>query len=282
MVESLILPSYKQGFARGSLSMRPNLWKGLVGCWKPSLGCTGINTLFDISGYGNHGTLSSITIADWRITSDGYTIHLNSSDSDSKVDDRIDTNTHILTGYPLTIVSLLVYDGTITLEDRRTIASQRDSGNFDFQFRVNDSGNVLSFLGSNTSQNSSLALSAGTKYFVAVVVNATGNCTFYKNLESDTPGGTPLTFDNDSSLNFLIGSKDVSTATDCDPWRNKIYYILAYNRALSTSELKDIYQYPNAMFQFRDRAIGRVPAVVAGTTILTLPVKNYMRNLITR
>ena len=67
MITSLIRPTHSR-FARGSLSKRPNLWKGLVGCWKPSLGVTGINTLRDVSGFGNHGTMNgSMTIDDWVI-----------------------------------------------------------------------------------------------------------------------------------------------------------------------------------------------------------------------
>ena len=70
MVTSLIRPSYHQNFARyAGESKRPNLWRGLVGCWKPSLGVTGITTLRDVSGFANHGTMNgSMTIDDWVIS----------------------------------------------------------------------------------------------------------------------------------------------------------------------------------------------------------------------
>ena len=65
-------PSYKQGFARcAAESDKPDLWTGLPGLWMPSLGVTG-DTLRDISGYGNHGTLTNMDPAtDWVMTEKG-------------------------------------------------------------------------------------------------------------------------------------------------------------------------------------------------------------------
>ena len=64
---TLVRPSYHQGFATGaSTAEYPGLWKGLVGAWAPVLGNTGIVTLRDVSGYGNHGALTgTMTAADW-------------------------------------------------------------------------------------------------------------------------------------------------------------------------------------------------------------------------
>ena len=53
-----IIPSYKMGWAkRKEESAYPELWRGLVGLWSPSLGATG-GTLYDWVG-GNHGTLNT-------------------------------------------------------------------------------------------------------------------------------------------------------------------------------------------------------------------------------
>ena len=43
----------------------PNLWKGCVGLWVPALGPTGL-TLWDLSGYQRHGTLTNMVAGtDW-------------------------------------------------------------------------------------------------------------------------------------------------------------------------------------------------------------------------
>lgn len=55
------------------------LWEGLVGCWVPQMGPTG-TTLLDLSGYGNHGTLTNMDPATdwvpgpngWALDFDGY------------------------------------------------------------------------------------------------------------------------------------------------------------------------------------------------------------------
>ena len=68
-------PSYATGYARNaSESANPNLWKGLVGAWMPSFGVTG-NTLRDVSANGNDGTLTNMDAAsDWVATSKGLAL----------------------------------------------------------------------------------------------------------------------------------------------------------------------------------------------------------------
>lgn len=65
----LFRPSYYADFARSAGEAEyPELWRSLVGCWSPALGVTG-NKLFDHSGFGNHGTLTSMDSAtDWLIS----------------------------------------------------------------------------------------------------------------------------------------------------------------------------------------------------------------------
>jgi len=88
----LLKPSYATGYAKNaSQSAHPNLWDGLVGAWMPSLGVTG-ETLRDVSGNGNHGTLGSgmipankwiTTEKSWVLDFDGFndTIYCENSKS---------------------------------------------------------------------------------------------------------------------------------------------------------------------------------------------------------
>lgn len=53
----------RQMFARSASESRyPQLWRGIVGAWCPSLGPTGAS-LRDWSGRANHGTLTNLTLA---------------------------------------------------------------------------------------------------------------------------------------------------------------------------------------------------------------------------
>ncbi len=73
-----LIPSYKLGFARNAAqSERPNVRKGLVAAWLPSLGPTGL-TLRDWGrGQNNHGTLAngptwvSASRGGWELDFDG-------------------------------------------------------------------------------------------------------------------------------------------------------------------------------------------------------------------
>ena len=77
---SKIIPGYSQGWIRNRAKAEyPNLWEGLVGAWSPSLGPTG-GTLYDHSGYGNHGTLTDMDPAtDWISTPHGWALSFDGS-----------------------------------------------------------------------------------------------------------------------------------------------------------------------------------------------------------
>jgi hypothetical protein len=77
----MILPgSYANGFApRDGQPLYPELWRGCVGAWNPGLGPTGL-TLRDWSGFGNHGTLTSMEAAsDWVVSGGRYALDFDGS-----------------------------------------------------------------------------------------------------------------------------------------------------------------------------------------------------------
>jgi len=82
----LFKPNYATGYAKNaSQSAHPNLWDGLVGAWMPSLGVTG-ETLRDVSGNGNHGTLTNMDAAtDWVATSKGLALDFDGGTSSNHV-----------------------------------------------------------------------------------------------------------------------------------------------------------------------------------------------------
>jgi hypothetical protein len=71
----MIFPgSYANGFAPRDGQPLYSLWRGCVGAWNPGLGPTGL-TLRDWSGYGNHGTLTSMDPGtDWTTTLGRYSL----------------------------------------------------------------------------------------------------------------------------------------------------------------------------------------------------------------
>ncbi len=64
-----VVVSQQTGYARNpSESAYPNLWRGLVGWWLPSVNPRGGNRLFDLSPFRNHGTLTNMTSEDWVVS----------------------------------------------------------------------------------------------------------------------------------------------------------------------------------------------------------------------
>ena len=61
-----VVVNQQTGYARNaSESAYPQLWRGLVGWWCPSINPRGGNRLFDLSPNRNHGTLTNMTNEDW-------------------------------------------------------------------------------------------------------------------------------------------------------------------------------------------------------------------------
>ena len=97
----LLKPSYASGYAKNaSQSAHPNLWDGLVGAWMPSLGVTG-ETLRDVSGNGNHGTLTNMDPAsDWVGTSKGLALDFDGSND--YVDCGVSKSTEVIDSISIT------------------------------------------------------------------------------------------------------------------------------------------------------------------------------------
>ena len=82
-----VVVSQQTGYARNaSESAYPNLWRGLVGWWLPSVNPRGGNRLFDLSPFRNHGTLTNMTNDDWVVSGGAGALDFDGTDDyvDSK------------------------------------------------------------------------------------------------------------------------------------------------------------------------------------------------------
>ncbi len=117
-----IEPSYKSGYApRDGEPLYPNLHKGLVGAWCPSLGVTG-GVLRDVSGRNNHGTLTNMNPAtDWVLSGGQYALDFDG------VDDYIPLSRNVFSGLSVVTVSMWARPRTTT--DRVEITQGTDNLN---------------------------------------------------------------------------------------------------------------------------------------------------------
>lgn len=264
-------PGYHQGFARNaSESKRPNLWKGLVFCGKPSLGVTGM-TLRDVSGYNNHGTLTNMNVADWVISNNsklpGYALDFDG------IEDQITT---LLTDSILSGNSPFAYSTWVKTTDTVgvIIGGGKDSNNI-FELFIDGDGKAKFLRNIAGSNNKTAGVSISDNIWHYIVGTYDGvNIKFYKDGVFDTQTGSSASYTPDGST-VVIGARITGTIQ----YAGLMDDIRIYSRALYDAEIQDMYQHPNAMFELAPRFEFRVPDVAPSTRRIMM-ISQYINSLI--
>jgi len=262
-------PSYHQGFARSAgESAYPGLWQGLIGAWVPALGPTG-NILRDVSGFGNHGTLTTMNPdTDWIISGDsrvpGYTL-----DYDGGDDVVIITDNPVL-NFGTGDFSVLFWTnptretGTAALVSKRAGATGTEAG-WGIGTRVPGTDNSQIYIGDGTSGVESLAVTSATFYgggwhLVAVTFDRNDTASWF----------TDGVFEEGIGDISALGSVDVSTdvcfaryGSGSLEYDGSISSVFLYNRLVTVNEMLLHYQIFNAPFILRRRVVGFVAAAAA-------------------
>ena len=256
---NLIKPSFSTGYAKNaSESANPNLWKGLVGAWMPSFGVTG-NTLKDVSGNGNDGTLQFMDAAtDWIVTSKGLALDFDG------VNDKISLNKSPsdFTGHNNSATLACVFKADLTHQGG-LIAT--DGSRFYIE-TINVGGFKVhwGFGGAQNSSTSQAFISSGEWYHYAATYNGSTAIGYLNGLQTDS-----------SSIGLQAGSGSVYLGSfGSRLWFNgKIQSAAIYNRALSPSEIKQVYLNPAAPFQKKTTTVVSVPVAPPTTTAKAVVLK---------
>jgi hypothetical protein len=148
-----VVVSQQTGYARNaSESAYPNLWRGLVGWWLPSVNPRGGNRLFDLSPFRNHGTLTNMTNDDW-VVSQG----VGALDFDG-VNDYVNCGTSVRGSSRLTVSVWVQSSSPVNLQ--RIFSNEPDDYTTAFTIYLN-SGNWF-FFTSATSPDAFAQASLGT------------------------------------------------------------------------------------------------------------------------
>ena len=259
-------PSYAQGYARNAAeSENPGLWQGIRLGASMSLGPTGL-TLRDWSGWGNHGTLTSMDPAtDWVMTEKGWALAGWTSTA------------HVL--LPASVGNIIADKGTLIFTWKHD--GTKNAGHFwdtrlgngrgwdvafdndlsdELGIGIHTSG-LINAKHSNTAGISagihSLAVSydkdAGAdniKLYVDAILEATGTQTGSATMSMSAP---------------KIGNQ----ANDAGPLGagREILSCLMYNRALALAEIQQLYVEPDALFQPRRRVYAAAVAAAGHPTM---------------
>jgi len=286
------IPSFDQGYAHNASECIPsaaNLWDGKVGHWVPSLGVQG-STLFDVSGYGNDGTLTNMTSAAWVVGRNGYALDFDGTNDKVIMNDNATLEPHIGSSGVMTITAW-IHTNSLTTAQAIVTKYNSSTGNRAYAFRVTSAGKI-DFFGSDLSlSNGDTVISTNTISqtwtFVTLTFDAsisgdiTNKAKLYINgiQEIGVRGWSKGTFTqfSDTTAKLQIGDTD-DPAPDI-PFNGLINDVRLYNRILLDSEIWQLYTYPMADLRLVRRYY-KAPAAVPPTGRRIIIISQYINNLI--
>ncbi len=256
----LHIPSWKSGFAHNAAeSANPGLWKGLVGLWLPALGPTGL-TLRDMSGWGNHGTLTNMDPAtDWvTIGKRGLPWALDFDGSNDYVDCG---NSSILNPTSeLSLIAWVMWDAMPVVGDDWIISRDDNVLGRSYSFGAASIGGTteaeLQINGAATIRNLGPSLVANTWYQMVATGNSGEGWQLYLN-------GTKVASVGWAAPNATTGATNIGRrtyATSKGYSKARIATVTIYLRHLVAFETQQLYADPLAMLRRRVRVF---PAAVA-------------------
>ena len=242
---SLRLPRFAEVLAvsrsRGRNSENPQAWDGLIGCWAGLQG--GGLEWKDVSGFDNHGTLTSMDPAtDWvRDTHRGGFGSLDFDGSDYVV------STLFPDPRSITVAYWVEYDALGGGVDSHTMGAHDGSNRVyigvdqDNNFGVGIGDSYIGFGTDNTASG----LSTGTWYHFVVTGDGSTATIYIDGVGKKTFGYSASA----ASTNALwIGARNHATPQGID---GRVTDVSVYDRALSSVEVQSLYQDPLAMYRAR-------------------------------
>jgi len=238
-------PSLSAGYAKSaSESANPNLWNGLIGAWMPSLGVTG-DTLRDVSGNRNHGTIDNIDPAtDWVTSEKGLALYFDG------VNNRV-TSTSQDFAFRTGDFSVEGWAYVTSHKAWRVLATTRpNNGGFADAWHIGcgAGGDIVLYANSFDLRSAAGAVPVNTWFhWCCTRINSEGSL-FVNTVVVDS--GT-VTRDYEKSL---LGIGDFPQMTR-EQWSGYMSAVRIYNRGLTPTEIKQLYVDPVAPFRQRRRVI---------------------------
>ncbi len=236
---------------RRDQSKHPQLWDGLAGAWYPGAGPSG-NTLYDLSGRDNHGTLTNMDAAtDWVVNRGQMVLDFDG------------TNDYI--NVPSALSSLSGKTTTLSLWVKLRSGSTfggvlfgTNTGSSVF-WQVNSNSSVFWVMGASINI-SGVNLWDNTLHHIAAVSDGTTASVFVdgKIVGFNTVSATSLVA---GAKNFVIGDW-IGGLGGSFRINVQLNDILIYNRALHADEIKLLSQRPGIAYEPKRRVFYSIPSSV--------------------
>lgn len=229
------------------------LAKGLVGCWLMNeRGGIRVN---DLSGNGNHGTLTNMDPAtDWIMSPDGPGLDFDG------VNDTVlcgsTTSLDLRSSGTVAVRFLTTSSGYQTVVSKANFNTDRNGFIFatqSWKFKIE-----LCSASAQQTLTSSASISSGVRYSGAATWNGSTIRLYLDGKYDNSADQTVIPVDNVYIMR--LGDDPVYTSGRLT---GQIFYVSIWNRCLSPSEVLSFYQSPYAMFQ-RDDAWLYKPAAGGG------------------
>ena len=265
----IIAPSLKRYARNAGESAHPELWNGLVGAWVPALGVQG-GTLFDISGRGNHGTLTNMDPAtDWVVGGNGVALRTDGVNESISCGQNVGT----LGASTLSFWAYIKFNVLPTGGSSQNHIIGRWGGADGprvIACRIVNS-TTARILTENTSQLFSditiPALVINRWYFMLFVYDSGGGAFYLDGRKEGSFSGLDTSLRTSSSASFTIG-EDSSGFGDTNADWGAMY--LWKGRALGESHAITLANHPLAPFELKRRPVFRVPVVAGGRIMSSL------------
>lgn len=263
MIKKLLISLFILGIAWGqSNGIKPplgtqldkgnRLTKSLVGAWYNQEAAPAIGTLYDISGNGNYGTLVGDTHS--VPGPDGPALDFDGDE------DYVDVaNSPELFGMSqLTLILLARYTGVESVIEHNLIDAW-DPGNQCYLLRFDDAAtdNEIQFFTRNAISGqvgggfANTDMSDQQWHHIAAVYDGVNNCVYFDGVLSPTSLPQTGTLYAASTILRIGGQQALAN----DWWTGQIDSVLIYNRALSASEIEELYQDRNILFKTQNIAL---------------------------
>lgn len=227
------LINFSTGYAKNiTQSANPSLWKGLVGAWMPSMGRQGI-TLTDFSKYGRVGVLNNMDPStDYINTINGYALTLDGANDFIHIGNIREIND-------------ATRDISISIWAKTSAASTNCFWYYDNNdalspgtdaYLITPGNLAIGGIGTTGQINTGVSVNDGLWHHIVVVLKITSLILYVDNKVAFSTTVAHNHANYSTTLNFRIGDN-----ANVAFFNGDIGDTLLYNRALSPSEIKDLY-----------------------------------------
>lgn len=275
-MSNLYTPSFSESLAvamtRGADSDAPHLWNNLVAYYPFLQG--GGKDLFNVSGYGKHGALTTMDPAtDWVTTNDPripWALDFD-GDNDYVVVPHSDGLQCSGTAFSMGVWICPAFDLDTASNDAYICYKARtgsSNARWAWIWKLDTTTNKQQFAGFNGAGTlifnvfgNATAWDANKWYHLALSCTAAGGLTFYRNGAADGGGSSVLPLSSDST--FAMGQ---NYHDNSEKYAGKISNLALWNRALLPDEIQYLHEKPLDMVRRRAMIFPAAVVAAGGTT----------------